>query len=98
MAVNDIERYVNDNYPIIAILNKNGSLVDLTNSTVSLVIQKPTGDELIAGIITTPLSGEVKFEVTSANMSPAGTYKYKITVVDSAQYTTTYAVAKLILL
>lgn len=98
MNASHIERYENDNYPIIAILNKNGVPVNLTGATVSFTIKKTTGDEVIVGTIIDALSGEVKFEVTSGNMSPVGTYSYKIKVVDSASYVTTYASAKLILI
>lgn len=96
MSANNIKRYVGDNYPIKAVLKENGVVVNLTGSTITMKISKVNEELTINGIVTDAINGLVQFDVTAADMTPIGEYKYRIyTTVGTV--VTTYTKALLII-
>lgn len=70
-----IQRVAGDNYPIDVIFKQNGSVVDLTGSTVSF--QYGAG-MVIVGLIIDATSGQARFLPAAGDFQTAGKVTYKI--------------------
>ena len=92
-ADNMISRYFGDTAPVDITLTKDGTAVDLTGSTVKMVINSEPATEITA-TLTEAAAGKAEFDMSTVAVLPSTKYWYKITV-DDGSYITTYGKAQL---